>query len=485
MKCSRCFVVLSCNLVLLSASTVRGQTLGKEAFLTVIRNAQDTIEACYRGRDPALAPPTVGVVEVEFTIAASGATIDAGVSRNTLGTDAVEKCVVAAVQTLRFPTSGSGPIKARYAFQFREDRPFPIPPEPEPPAGATANAAVQNLDRTAPKILRIAAANNSQLEAGYVLLSLCGTKLLTPDDYFETMNTCQSGNLVVKRSDGYEKTVAFYGAKNLRDTHEVVLEGERELREAWLRRKAAPYCLAVHEAATAVTVPGAAGETAIRHVAEVFSGEAKLLEEAAPYLRECDADAVKVFEQLSRSYADRLRGHERNAEEWVELHGCMQKDPFDPSRCQNVTVAATGFPHAFDAYVKALPNPEPFGRKAEQQQGKRQEAELQALAKRIRGYFKHCADVSELVKKASNGMKKCKYKGCTAQEQGRHQLALEEAAQYLESGEDGAPQWLAAQISGLAQPDEESNEAPIAQKKEELSQKLRREALSMGCLLPY
>lgn len=424
-------------------------------------------------------PLASGIVEVEFVIGPSGATLDTRISRNTLGADMVASCVTRVIQTLRFPTSGGGTTKARYAFQFREDRPFPIPPEPEP---TTATTSIKGQgDHPPPKVLRIASANNRQLEAGHVLVSLCGKKLLTPDDYFETMRLCEYGDLVVKRTDGYEKTVAFSGAKNFTNTHEVVLEGEAELREAWLRRKAAPYCVAIHEAANASPTD----ESAVKHTAEVFNGEAKVVEDAVPYLRECDADALKVLQQLAGRYANQLRGREKNPEQWVDLHTCMQKDPFDPSRCQPVTAVNIGFPNAFESYVKALPNPEFFAKKAEQLQAKQQERELQALAKKIRGYFKHCADVFEQVKKASNGMRKCKYTGCTAQEQGRHQLALEEGAQYLESGEEGAPQWLAATIAGLTKADNEDSSTPLDERKDKLARDLRREALAGGCLLPY
>ena len=96
---------------------IRGQ-LDREIIQRVIREHRREIRACYEGELQAN-PDLEGRVLVAFVISPDGAVASASVSETTLGSSAVEDCVVRRVRRWRFPEPrGGGIVRVSYPFVF-------------------------------------------------------------------------------------------------------------------------------------------------------------------------------------------------------------------------------------------------------------------------------------------------------------------------------------------------------------------------------
>ncbi len=99
------------------AATVHG-SLDKEIIRRIVRRRLTSIRYCYEKelvKDASLA----GEVVVSFVIGGDGAVRSASVKRSTIGNDAVERCVVKAVEGLSFPApTGGGVVAVTYPFVF-------------------------------------------------------------------------------------------------------------------------------------------------------------------------------------------------------------------------------------------------------------------------------------------------------------------------------------------------------------------------------
>ncbi|MEL6544217.1 MAG: AgmX/PglI C-terminal domain-containing protein, partial [Myxococcota bacterium] len=92
-------------------------SLDSAAIAKVVRRRIRSLQDCYEKelkRDPSLA----GKIEVEFTIGEDGRIEEAGVSNNTMGSDAVGSCIVSRVRRWRFPTPDGGSVTVNYPFIF-------------------------------------------------------------------------------------------------------------------------------------------------------------------------------------------------------------------------------------------------------------------------------------------------------------------------------------------------------------------------------
>lgn len=89
-------------------TVIRGP-LSKQAIARVMRKNQGRFKFCYEKR-LAHTPKLAGGVSLFFTIDQSGSVAKASVSESTLGSDAVESCLVKVVSSLRFPAPLGGAI---------------------------------------------------------------------------------------------------------------------------------------------------------------------------------------------------------------------------------------------------------------------------------------------------------------------------------------------------------------------------------------
>ena len=92
--------------------------LGKSLIDTVIKRQMNEIERCYQqsvAQDPSLS----GTIAVKFVIAQDGSVAQATIKSSTMGSAAVENCVVSAFEPIQFPNPrGGGIVIATYAFTF-------------------------------------------------------------------------------------------------------------------------------------------------------------------------------------------------------------------------------------------------------------------------------------------------------------------------------------------------------------------------------
>src|SRR6266508_4153606 len=103
--------------VIPAKATVRG-ALDKEIIRRIVRRNINQVRYCY---DQALAkqPTLAGRLVVQFTVAPMGNVLAAVVGSTTLGSPAVESCVVAAVKRWEFPKpEGGGLVIVSYPFQL-------------------------------------------------------------------------------------------------------------------------------------------------------------------------------------------------------------------------------------------------------------------------------------------------------------------------------------------------------------------------------
>jgi TonB family protein len=102
---------------LIGNATVRG-SLDKEIIRRIVRRHINEVRYCY---DQALAahPSLEGRVVTQFTIAPTGRVLASVLASSTLGSAAVESCVVNAVKRWEFPEpQGGGLVIVSYPFQF-------------------------------------------------------------------------------------------------------------------------------------------------------------------------------------------------------------------------------------------------------------------------------------------------------------------------------------------------------------------------------
>lgn len=93
--------------------------LDREVILKVIRRHQNEIKFCYEGelkKDPALA----GKVAVAWTIDASGLVSEVSVTESSLGSAAVERCILERIRRWRFPQpEGGGVVAVTFPWIFK------------------------------------------------------------------------------------------------------------------------------------------------------------------------------------------------------------------------------------------------------------------------------------------------------------------------------------------------------------------------------
>ncbi len=102
---------------ILGVATVRGQ-LDKEIIRRIVRRHVNEVKYCY---DQALArqPKLDGRLVTQFTISGTGQVLASVVQSSTLGSPAVEMCVVNAVRRWQFPAPEKGGLViVSYPFQF-------------------------------------------------------------------------------------------------------------------------------------------------------------------------------------------------------------------------------------------------------------------------------------------------------------------------------------------------------------------------------
>jgi TonB family protein len=104
--------------VILRSPIVTGP-LEREVVRRSVHRRISDLKYCY---GQSLVPNLAGVVEVQFTIAATGKVIKAHVQDSTIGTRTVETCIVRAVERWEFPTpAGGGTVSVSYAFALGPD----------------------------------------------------------------------------------------------------------------------------------------------------------------------------------------------------------------------------------------------------------------------------------------------------------------------------------------------------------------------------
>ena len=93
--------------------------LPKEVIQKVINDSKKKIRYCYEkalAREPSLA----GRVGIRFIIAADGRVAKAQVDDSTIGSVAVEKCMLRVIRRMKFPNpAGGGIVEVRYPFIFK------------------------------------------------------------------------------------------------------------------------------------------------------------------------------------------------------------------------------------------------------------------------------------------------------------------------------------------------------------------------------
>lgn len=93
--------------------------LDKELIRRVVRRHLGEVNACY-SKELARNPALQGRVMVQFIIAASGSVKEAKTQSSTLGSPAVEDCIVAALKSWEFPKpSPSGDVVVTYPFVLK------------------------------------------------------------------------------------------------------------------------------------------------------------------------------------------------------------------------------------------------------------------------------------------------------------------------------------------------------------------------------
>jgi TonB family protein len=141
-------------------ANVRG-SLDKEIIRRIIRRHLNEVKYCYE-QELAKDPTLRGRVQVQFTIAASGAVIASVLQNSTLGNARVENCTVQAVRRWEFPYPlGGGIVIVSYPFVMTPrgvageeraagpSRPGDVPPRPVVQALATLaeGADAANIER--------------------------------------------------------------------------------------------------------------------------------------------------------------------------------------------------------------------------------------------------------------------------------------------------------------------------------------------------
>jgi metallo-beta-lactamase class B len=112
--------------------------LAKEIIQRVVGQHSDEVEQCYQ-HELARQSDLFGRVFVQFTIAATGDVIDSKLLESTMGSPAVESCIVSAVRRWKFPRpTGGGIVGVGYPFLFTPPHPIALLPGS---AGAGAGAA--------------------------------------------------------------------------------------------------------------------------------------------------------------------------------------------------------------------------------------------------------------------------------------------------------------------------------------------------------
>jgi len=104
--------------VVAGMAAVRG-SLSREVIRRVIRRHINRVRYCYE-RQLQSEPSLEGRLTIRFTIAATGNSQSAAAVADTLGSGAVQSCVVQVVRTMRFPApNGGGVVVVSYPFVFR------------------------------------------------------------------------------------------------------------------------------------------------------------------------------------------------------------------------------------------------------------------------------------------------------------------------------------------------------------------------------
>ena len=99
---------------------IRGM-LSKEQIDQVMRRSMNQIKYCYQRELARSGAGLSGRVTVKFTIASSGSVASAAIKESTLGSEAVESCVLGRINRLRFPEpAGGGIVIVNYPFVFQQ-----------------------------------------------------------------------------------------------------------------------------------------------------------------------------------------------------------------------------------------------------------------------------------------------------------------------------------------------------------------------------
>jgi TonB family protein len=96
-----------------------GASLPKEIIRAVIRDHLAQVRYCYE-RALVSSPGLFGKIATEFVIDSEGSVIRAAVTQSTMKDAGVEQCVLAKIQTWRFPRpNGGGVVVVKYPFVFK------------------------------------------------------------------------------------------------------------------------------------------------------------------------------------------------------------------------------------------------------------------------------------------------------------------------------------------------------------------------------
>ncbi len=93
-------------------------SMSKEIILRVIRKHRNQVRYCYE-KQLAAEPKLSGEATLKFAIAPTGKVQTAVIQSSSVGNASLEKCVLAAVRRMKFPSTGGGIVVVSFPFIFR------------------------------------------------------------------------------------------------------------------------------------------------------------------------------------------------------------------------------------------------------------------------------------------------------------------------------------------------------------------------------
>ena len=95
-----------------------GEFLSREQISSVIRSHSNDIRICYE-RDLQEDPTLEGRITVNWIIGLDGRVIEQTAVENTMGSGAVESCILEEISRMRFDVPKGGMVNVTYPFTFR------------------------------------------------------------------------------------------------------------------------------------------------------------------------------------------------------------------------------------------------------------------------------------------------------------------------------------------------------------------------------